>query len=329
MKGVEKVKLGVFSPALQDMSLEDACIYLEEKGAAMMEVGCGGYPGKAHCDPEVLLNDDVALEEFKDTFKRHHIEISALSCHGNMVHPDKEIAKKFDDDLTNAILLAEKLGVEIINTFSGCPGDCPESKRPNWVVCGWPTDYMEILQWQWEEVLIPYWKNKVAFAKAHGVHKFALELHPGFCVYNTASLLKLRHAVGPEIGANFDPSHLIWQQMDPVVCIRELGKENAIFHFHAKDTYLDPQNMAKNGILDTTPYGDVIHRSWTFRSVGYGNGAGFWKAIMSELRLNGYDYAISIEHEDSLMSQKEGLEKAMDMLKSVMMFENKGEMYWV
>ena len=187
MKGVEKMKLGVFSPALQDMRLEDACAYLEEKGVAMMEVGCGGYPGKAHCDPEVLLKDDRALEEFKDTFKRHHIEISALSCHGNMVHPDKEIAKKFDDDLTNAILLAEKLGVEIINTFSGCPGDCPESKRPNWVVCGWPTDYMEILQWQWEEVLIPYWKNKVAFAKAHGVHKFALELHPGFCVYNTAS----------------------------------------------------------------------------------------------------------------------------------------------
>ncbi len=322
------MKLGVFDPVFQDMSFEDACAYLEKNGVEMIEVGCGGYPGKAHCDPQVLLNNDAALETFKDVLKHHHLEISALSSHGNMIHPDKGIAKKFDDDLTDAILLAEKLGVEIINTFSGCPGDCPESKRPNWVTCGWPEDYMETLKWQWEEVLIPYWKKKTEFAKQHNVHKFALELHPGFCVYNTASLLKLRQAVGPEIGANFDPSHLIWQQMDPVACIRELGKENAIYHFHAKDTYLDPQNMALNGVLDTTPYGDVRHRSWTFRSVGYGNGAQFWKAIMSELRLNGYDHAISIEHEDSLMSPLEGLKKAVEMLKSVMMFEQPGTMYW-
>lgn len=322
------MKLGVFNPIVQDKTFEEACAYLESKGVQMIEIGCGGYPGKAHCDPAVLLADDAALEEFKAVIERHHLQISALSAHGNMVHPNKEIAKKYDDDLTNAILLAEKLGVEIVNTFSGCPGDCETSKRPNWVTCGWPEDYMETLDWQWNEVLIPYWKDKVAFAKAHNVHKIALELHPGFCVYNTQSLLKLRRAVGPEIGANFDPSHLIWQQMDPVACIRELGKEHAIFHFHAKDTFIDTYNVAVNGVLDTTHYSDILHRSWTFRSVGYGHDAAFWKGIMSELRLAGYDYAVSIEHEDALMSADEGLTKAIEMLKETMMFETPGEMFW-
>lgn len=322
------MKIGVFNPIVQDKPFDEACAYLAAKGVQMIEIGCGGYPGKAHCDPEVLLHDDRALEEFKDVLKRNHLEISALSAHGNMLHPNKEIAAKFDNDLTNAILLAEKLGVPIVNTFSGCPGDCEASQRPNWVTCSWPEDFAEILEWQWNEKLIPYWKDKVAFAKAHNVHKIALELHPGFCVYNTKSLLRLREAVGPEIGANFDPSHLIWQQMDPVLCIRELGKAGAIFHFHAKDTKIDPYNVKLNGVLDTTHYGDLLHRSWTFRSLGYGNDAAYWKAIMSELRLAGYDYAISIEHEDPLMSPNEGLTKTIEVLKEALMFEELGEIYW-
>ena len=216
----------------------------------------------------------------------------------------------------------------MVNTFSGCPGGSRSDKTPNWVTCPWPEDFTEILDYQWNQVLIPYWKEKVAFARAHGVHKIALELHPGFCVYNTKTLLKLREAVGPEIGANFDPSHLIWQGMDVCACIRELGKAGAIFHFHAKDTKIDAINTALNGVLDTEHYGNELNRSWIFRTVGYGNGLEFWKAVASELRLAGYDYAISIEHEDSLMSSKEGLLKAVECLKNVLIFEEKGEMFW-
>ncbi|HIT90140.1 MAG TPA: sugar phosphate isomerase/epimerase [Candidatus Merdenecus merdavium] len=322
------MKLGVLSVVLGDMSFEEACTYLEHSGVQMIEIGCGGFPGKAHCDPEVLLHDEEALEEFKNTLKRHNLEISALSSHGNMVHPQKDLAKSFDDDLTNAILLAEKLGVPVVNTFSGCPGGSRQDTEPNWVTCPWPEDFSKILDYQWNEVLIPYWKEKVAFAKEHGIHKIALELHPGFCVYNTNTLLRLREAVGPEIGANFDPSHLIWQGMDPCVCIRELGKAGALFHFHAKDTKVDPTNTSKNGVLDTTHYGDEINRSWIFRAVGYGHGEDYWKDIISELRLAGYDYAISIEHEDSLMSGNEGLQKAIQCLKNVLLFEDRGTMYW-
>ena len=322
------MKLGVLTVALGDMSLDAACKFLSEQGVQMVEIGCGGFPGTAHCNAAELLADENKQKEFLDTIHKYGLEISALSAHGNAVHPDKAIAKKFDEDLTNAILLAEKLGVPVVNTFSGCPGGSPEDKTPNWVTCPWPDDFSEILEYQWNDVLIPYWKEKVAFAKAHNVHKIALELHPGFCVYNTRSLLKLREAVGPEIGANLDPSHLIWQGMDLIAVIRELGKANAIFHFHAKDTKVDAINTAVNGVLDTQHYSEELTRSWIFRSVGYGHGEDYWKAIASELRLAGYDYAISIEHEDSLMSGKEGLLKAIGCLKNSLIFEDRGNMYW-
>ena len=322
------MKLGVLTVPLGGMSLDEACAFLAGNGVQMVEIGCGGFPGNAHCDAEKLLSNDAACKEFLDTIHKHGLQISALSSHGNMVHPDPEIAAKFEKDFTNAILLAEKLGVPVVNTFSGCPGGSPEDKTPNWVTCPWPDDFSQILDYQWNEVLIPYWKKKAAFAREHGVHKIALELHPGFCVYNTKTLLKLREAVGPEIGANFDPSHLIWQGMDVCACIRELGKAGAIFHFHAKDTKIDAINTALNGVLDTDHYGMELQRSWIFRTVGYGHGEEFWKAVISELRLAGYDYAISIEHEDSLMSSKEGLLKAVNCLKNVLIFEDKGEMFW-
>jgi len=320
------MKLGVFTTLLSNVPFEDALKFFKSLGIEMIEIGCGGYPGNAHANPAVLLNDEAELEKFKALVAKYGLEISALSCHGNPVHPNKEIAAKFDKAIRDTILLAEKLGIHQINTFSGCPGDSETSKYPNWVVCPWPDDFTEILEWQWNEVLIPYWKDLVAFAKAHGVNKIALELHPGFCVYNTHSLMRLREAVGPEIGANFDPSHLIWQGMDPVACIKEMG--DAIFHFHAKDTKVDLRNTSINGVLDTQSYGDLLKRSWVFRTVGYGNDYSYWKDIISALRMVGYDYAISIEHEDSLMSQNEGLTKAVSFLKDVLITEDTGAAWW-
>ncbi|WP_304975146.1 sugar phosphate isomerase/epimerase, partial [uncultured Acetatifactor sp.] len=283
---------------------------------------------KAHCDAAELLADEGKREKFMETLDKYHLEISALSSHGNMVHPDPAVAESFEKDFDNAILLAEKLHVPVVNTFSGCPGGSKEDRTPNWVTCPWPDDFSQILEYQWNEVLIPYWKKKVEFAKAHGVSKIAFELHPGFCVYNTRTMLRIRREVGPEIGANFDPSHLIWQGMDPCTAIRELGKEGAIFHFHAKDTKVDPRNTAVNGVLDTTHYGEELERSWIFRTVGYGNGEEYWRNIISELRMADYDYAVSIEHEDGLMSGREGLEKAISFLKNVLIYEDRGAMYW-
>lgn len=321
------MKLGVMSPVLSSMGLENAIKYLGSLGVDCLELGVGGYPGKELCDAADFLKNPEKIENLKKLLAENNVELSALSCHGNPIHPNKEIAKTFEDDFDNAVLLAEKLGVDTIIGFSGCPGDCENSKNPNWVTCSWPNDYGEILDWQWNEVLIPYWKHKAEFCNAHGIKKIAFEMHPGFMVYNPSSLLKLRAAVGDIIGANFDPSHLFWQGIDPVEAIKVL--KGAIYHFHAKDTRIDGANTAINGVLDTGSYADSLKRSWVFRTVGYGHDKSVWNDIVSVLQATGYDGAISIEHEDGLMSPKEGLEKAVAFLKEVLIYENPGEMWWV
>lgn len=321
------MKLGVLTNMLGSWPFEKALELFTSLGIEMVEIGAGGYPGKQHADPAVLLHNETELQKYKDLLKKYNVEISAISCHGNPVHPNRAIAKNFDTEMRQAVLLAEKLGVHQINTFSGCPGDCPTSGNPNWVTCPWPNEFGDILNYQWNDVLLPYWAEFVKFAADHGVDKIGFELHPGFCVYNTESMLRIRREIGPAIGANLDPSHLIWQGMEPVAVIRALG--DAIFHFHAKDTKVDKYNTAVNGVLDTKPYSDEIHRSWVFRSVGYGNDELYWKDIISNLRMVGYDHAISIEHEDSIMSQKEGLERAVSMLKRCIIGEQPGDMWWV
>ncbi len=321
------MKLGVLTNLFGNIPLCEALEKFKEMGIESLELGCGGYPGNAHCDPEALLYDGKARDELLALIESYGMDISALSVHGNPVHPDKEVAESFHRDFEKAVLLAEMLGVDTVVTFSGCPGGSADDKTPNWVTCPWPGDFLEILDYQWNEVLIPYWKGAVAFAKAHGVSKIALEMHPGFCVYNPETLLRLRREVGDVIGANFDPSHLIWQGIEPVAAIRAL--KGAIYHFHAKDTKVDKYNTAKFGVLDTKHYGDEENRSWIFRAVGYGNGLDYWREIVSALRLAGYDKVMSIEHEDSLMTPEEGLRKACEFLKpSVIAAPKPGTMSW-
>lgn len=321
------MKLCVLANLYGSKTLDETLCRLRSLGVEAAEIGAGGYPGKAHCNPAELLKDEKKLAEFNATVAKYGIEIAALATHGNCVHPDKAIAAAFEEDFRNTVLLAEKIGVDTIVTFSGCPGDFEGAKYPNWVTCPWPEDFLKILDYQWNDVLIPYWKEAVKFANAHGVKRIALEMHPGFCVYNPETLLRLRNAVGDTIGANFDPSHLVWQGIDPVAAIRELS--GAIYHFHAKDTKIDSYNTARHGVLDTKHYGDELNRSWIFRTVGYGHDAQYWKDMASALRLAGYDRVMSIEHEDSLMSIDEGLEKAVAFLKEIIISEPKpGTMSW-
>ena len=320
------MKLGVLTVPLYDRSLEQALQWLSDRKVTAVEIGCGGFPGNTHLNPDDYLGNPAKINELKSLFEKYGMEVAALSCHGNAVHPDPAVAAKAEEDFRKTVLMAEQLGVETIVTFSGCPGGSKEDKTPNWVTCSWPDDYTKILDYQWNEVLIPYWKNACAFANSHGVTKIALEMHPGFCVYNTTSLLRLREAVGETIGANLDPSHLIWQGMDAAETVRVLGK--AIHPVHAKDTELDEANIKKAGVLSTGHYSDILNRPWTFRTVGYGMSVNDWKRFVSMLKMVGYDGVLSIEHEDMLMSVNEGLEKAIHFLLDIMTFEQQGEMWW-
>ena len=321
------MKLGVLTVPLYDRSFEDALKWLSERGVHTLEVGNGGFPGNTHINPDDYLGKPGKIAELKALLEKYGMTIAALSCHGNCVHPDKAVAAKFQSDYEKTVLMAEQLGIDTVVTFSGCPGGSKDDKTPNWVTCPWPDDFGKILDYQWNEVLIPYWREAAAFAAAHGIRKIALEMHPGFCVYNPSTLMRLRDAVGPLIGANFDPSHLFWQGVDPVAAIRYLG--DAIYFFHAKDTKLDPINCPINGVLETRSFTRESERSWIFRSVGYGHDAMVWKDIVSNLRLVGYDDVLSIEHEDSLMTPNEGLQKAIAFLKDVLTFESKNkDVFW-
>jgi sugar phosphate isomerase/epimerase len=320
------MKLGVLTVPLYDRSAEDAFAWLRERGVETVELGTGGYNGSDHCDPFLLLQYPDKLCELKKLLNKYHLQISGLSCHSNHVHPNKAVRDAAARTYTATLQLAESLNVDTVISFSGCPGDCPEAKYPNWVTCDWPPDFREILKYQWDEILIPFWRDAAKEAERYGVQKIALELHPGFCVYNTETLMKLRGAVGDSIGANVDPSHLFWQGMRPKEVIKEL--KGAIYHFHAKDTHIDCANTFINGVLDTKDMEAFAEkRSWLFRTVGYGHGASEWNEILSALRFAGYDGAISIEHEDVLMSTEEGLQKAIDFLSPIIIREKGGEVH--
>ncbi|KAF6636642.1 sugar phosphate isomerase/epimerase [Paenibacillus sp. EKM208P] len=322
------MKLGVFMVLFGGRSLEEALDYVASQGLDAVEIGTGGNPGDKHCKPDELLENDTALKNFKKAVESRGLTISALSCHGNPLHPQKHLAQADHETFLKTVRLAEKLEVPVVNTFSGCPGDHEDAKYPNWPVAPWPNDFQEVLKWQWENKIIPYWTETGKFAADHHV-KIGLELHGGFSVHTPATLLRLREAAGEVIGANLDPSHMWWQGIDPVQAVQILGREGAIHHFHAKDTTIDPINVNKYGLTDMQEYTKMLDRAWQFRTVGYGHDVKTWADIISALRLVGYDYVVSIEHEDGLMSVEEGFTKAVHNLRQVLIEEPLSEMWWV
>jgi sugar phosphate isomerase/epimerase len=320
------MKLGVFTPVFGGVRIDEMLAKVRAlKHLTAIEVATGGWPGNDHCDVDALLDNKARACEFRQKLTDAGLTISALSCHGNPLHPDRAAAKMYDDQFRKSVLLAEQMGVPVVVTFSGCPGDSDTASHPNWVTAAWPPEYGEILEWQWEKKTIPYWCGAGRFAADHGV-KVALEAHPGFIVYNVDSALRLRQAVGPSVGVNFDPSHFFWQGVDVPAAIRALG--DSIYHFHAKDVALDPHNVAVNGVIDTKSYRRMAERSWLFRSVGWGHDELEWKRIVSALRLAGYDYVVSIEHEDALASVDEGLRAAVDLLARVVLTEPPVDAWW-
>jgi sugar phosphate isomerase/epimerase len=307
------VKIGLFIALYADLPLEEA---LDTAVAA----GCGAVeiPSRAeslHCRPAELLADASARTRFTEAIAERGLEISALSCHGNPVHPRDEVASVDDRDYRDTVRLAAELGIGTVVTFSGCPGESEHSLHPSWITCSWPFEFPQVLEWQWQERVVPYWAEAGAFAREHGV-RVAIEPHPGFVVYNTASMLRLRAAAGEAVGVNFDPSHLFWQGMDPLACVPPLA--GAIFHVHAKDTAFNEGNLAVNGVLEPLPSSRPAERSWSFRSVGEGHPVAFWRDLALALQRAGYDGPLSIEHEDPLLSREDGLAVAVATLREAL-----------
>ena len=321
------MKLGVMGAGLASMGWDKALDYCKKVGLEAIELPVGAYPGKPFFDPEEVLSDAKAQQKIKDDVARRGLEIIGLAVHGNPVSPNPEIRSQHEKEHDTAVKLALKLGTDVVINFSGCPGGSPDDKMPNWVICPWPPEYAAIQKYQWDDVLIPFWTRKNTEAANEGV-KIAFEAHPGFCVYNTETILRLRDACGKQLGANLDPSHFFWQNIDPVESARVLGDAQCIFHVHGKDTGIDWHNTRINGTLDAKSYSDLAKRSWVFRTCGYGHGDEFWKPFISMLKMKGYDGVISIEHEDAYMSVQEGFEKAVEYLRGVIIKEKAGDAWW-
>lgn len=319
------MEIGVFAALFGDRSWEEACKAIHDLGIKVVEVASGGVVGKKHLNPQELLKDKVKRNKFLDTTKKYGLKISGLSAHGNPLHPDKKIAASDSDDLKASAELAPLLGAEVVIGFGGCPGAGEDAKYPNWITCPWPTYFGEAVKWQWEEKLVPYWKKMAKIGRDAGV-KFGLEMHPGDMIYNPELLLMLRKEAGDEVSCNFDPSHLFWQGIDPVLAVERLG--DAIVHVHAKDASVNKHVVEFRGVNDWKHYSNIPERAWTFRTVGYGHGAEFWNDFLSALRVVGYDGVISIEHEDPLMSANEGFSKAVKFLKDVLLYEKTGKIWW-
>jgi len=315
---LRKIPIGVFDPAFPNLSTDEMIDKFTAWGVEAVEIGTGGYPNSTHCPVKDLLDDPDKAKAWKKKFEDRNIQVATFSCHGNPVSPDPKIAERDAESFRRTVLLAERLGVSVIVGFSGCPGGSPTDTMPNWVTYRWPPEYGQMLDWQWKEKVIPFWKQAAKFAREHGIHKIALEMHPNFVVYNPKTLLRLREAVGEEIGANCDLSHLFWQQCDAVEVIHMLGKAGALFHAHMKDTTFYKHNVDRYGVLNfSSDKSDLAQASETFRAVGYGHSAGTWKEIMRAYMDVGFQGIFSVENEDPILSGEVGVERALYVLKNV------------
>jgi sugar phosphate isomerase/epimerase len=319
------MKLGVMGALFTGRTLDEALDYCQKVGLDAFELPAGAYPG----DPWDLIGitkNKTRLKELKNKVAARGLCVQGIAVHGNPVHPDRKLAAAHIKAMASGIKLAAELGTVVVN-FSGCPGGCKTDKTPNFVTCPWPDDFAKAADYQWNQVIIPFWKKWNDIAAKAGT-KIAFEAHPGMTVHNPTDIVRLRNAAGKALGANLDPSHFFWQGINPVEAARFLGENGCIFHVHAKDCAIDPINSGITGNLDIQSYGDVKKRAWVFRTCGYGHGDEFWRPFISMLRLYGYDGVISIEHEDSLMSTNEGFEKAVNYLKPIILREKAGAAWW-
>jgi sugar phosphate isomerase/epimerase len=280
---------------------------------AGVEVNTGGWSTAPHLDLGALLASAPARTVFLAQFVERGLEIASLNANGNPLHPsDKTQAACLED----TIRLAGELGIGTVCTMSGLPAGAPGDVMPNWVVSSWPPETQKILSYQWNDVLLPYWARIAALAKSCGVERIALELHGNQYVYNVPTLLRLRAAVGPVVGANLDPSHLFWMGADPLAAVDALGE--ALYHVHAKDTLLNAPVQATTSLLENGSLTDIPARAWSYITLGYGHDEQWWRQFCYRLLMVGYDRWLSIEHEDVLLNSLEGLEKSVHLLKQVM-----------
>jgi sugar phosphate isomerase/epimerase len=311
------MKLGINSLFLLGFDFEEGLRLSHQLGAQAIEIATLGEPSRRYCDPDKLLADRGELARWLDTIGEHGLEISALTAHGDILSPNREVAEGYLSQFHNICRLAEASGVDCLTLNSGTPEGAPGETTPSWIVDISNAKNRSVLRWQWEQRVIPVWTRLAAIASDHGC-QLAIEPWIGNVVHSPLSLMRLREAVGAVIGCNLDPSHLFVQQVDVLETIRFLG--DALLHVHMKDTRIDERNLGIRGLLDTTtPMTSPQDRAWTFGLVGWGHDEKFWRDFITNLRFVGYSGAISVEMEVDYLEVSDGLRKSFEFLRPLVM----------
>ncbi|TGQ31040.1 MULTISPECIES: sugar phosphate isomerase/epimerase [unclassified Mesorhizobium] len=307
------MKIGMITDSLGNLSFDEMLRTSAELGLETLEFACGNWSSAPHIDLGAMLDSAATRTEFVAKVRDHGLTIAALNCSGNPLHPGPQ-GKKHHEVTQDTIRLASLMGIERVVMMSGLPGG-PGDANPNWIITDWPPECADIQRYQWDDCIIPYWRDLVKFSSNLGIHKLCLELHGHQAVYNVQTLFRLRDAVGETVGANYDPSHPLWMGADPIAAVRKLG--SAIYYVHAKDTRVEPIPAGIDGVLDARPPNHYAERAWNYITLGYGHGETWWRQFCTALKQVGYDDVLSIEHEDLMLSPMEGMRKSVALLRNV------------
>ncbi|BCQ33459.1 MULTISPECIES: sugar phosphate isomerase/epimerase family protein [Erwinia] len=307
------MKLSFCTDSLGHLPFEQMLDKLLELGVYGVEMTTGGWSGAPHLRTDELLASKAKRQQVLQALESRGMQIAALNVSGNPLDPG-ELGQRHKSDTDKALQLAGEFGVKKIVMMSGLPPASPNDTIPNWITytVSWPPTLKNCLDYQWNEVAIPYWQGLVARAKECGVDKFALENFSSMLVWNPETLFRLRDAVGSTVGLNLDPSHLLWMGADPIAAARALGP--AIHHVHGKDVRLERGLVGINGLLETKPVEDVANRAWNYVAVGCGQDLQWWKEFFSVVRMMGYNDWVSLEMEDLTMSVEAGVTSSIAAL---------------
>lgn len=319
------MKLGVISLNLLNLDFEEGLAFANRCGIQAIEIGAAGGHDLGYCNPDHLLADRSELTRWLDMFARYEIEISAFSAHGAPLSSDTASAAEESRRFRQVCRLAEACGVTRLTLLAGLPPGGPNETIPCWAWAPFPAFHQEIRQWQWEERVLPYWTEHAKIAENHGV-RLCFEPQMSDFVHNPHELMKLRAAIGPVVGCNLDPSHLMYQGIDVLEAIRYLGE--AIYHVHLKDVRPHRGVVSTKGFLDSTPLPRTAERSWSFALPGWGHDALFWRSFIDELRLIGYDHALSLEMEVDEIELSEGIEHAAAFIKPLLLGPQPKTTWW-
>lgn len=294
----------MYTDSVPDLELPEALDLAAEVGCRSVEIATGGQSSAPHLRIERLLESRHERDALVGACDRRGLRVGALNCSAWPLHP--VVGNDHEQLIISTIRLAGLMDVDTVVTMSGTPGDGRDASTFNWVWYPWPDDALSLLDQQWRSA-VRFWNEAAHVARDYGV-RLAFELHPLHLAYNVHTLLRLREEVGPTIGANVDPSHLIWQGMDPAAVVDALGP--AVHFVHLKDTEIVAERVALAGVLDQSSFASPSQRAWNFRAFGVAHDATYWARFRDALDRVRYVGPLSIENEDPSLPGASGVREA-------------------